>query len=183
VLAAGAALGLDVEVVALASVETDPATPEGARLLADAVEAGATHLGGVPWLYRDPVASIDATLDLARTLGVPVDVHLDETLDPSRFHLDRLAEATIEHGFEGRVTAGHCCALAAVGRADAEQAIQKVAAAGITIVALPALNLYLQDRGGSPRLCGITLVRDLLDAGVPVRFGSDNVRDVFLRRR
>jgi cytosine deaminase len=82
------------------------------------------------------------------------------------------------HGLEGRVTAGHCCSLAAVAPELAAQAVERVATAGITIVALPALNLYLQDREGS-RLRGVTLVRDLLAAGVAVRFGSDNVRDVF----
>jgi cytosine/creatinine deaminase len=46
------------------------------------------------------------------------------------------------------------------------------------VVALSALNLYLQDRQRS-RLRGVTLVRDLLAAGVAVRFGSDNVGDVF----
>ncbi len=50
----------------------------------------------------------------------------------------------------------------------------------MTVIALPALNLHLQDRGSiTPRRRGITPVREMLDAGVPVRFGSDNVMDVF----
>src|SRR5439155_25887590 len=54
------------------------------------------------------------------------------------------------------------------------------AAAGITVNVQPALNLYLQDRGdGTPRVRGLTLVGELVDAGVEVRFGSDNVGDVF----
>jgi cytosine deaminase len=48
------------------------------------------------------------------------------------------------------------------------------------VIALPALNLYLQGRGEeTPRVRGLTLIRELLAAGVPVRFGSDNVRDAF----
>jgi cytosine/creatinine deaminase len=169
---------VDVEVVAFASAATDPASDEGTALLRAAVEAGATHLGAVPAFYPDPGASIDALLDLALECGLPVDVHLDETLDPGTFNLGRLAEATIARGVEGRVTADHCCSLAAVAAADAAHAIELVAAAGITVIALPALNLYLQDREGS-RQRGVTLVRELLAAGVPVRFGSDNVGDVF----
>jgi cytosine/creatinine deaminase len=180
VLAAGETFArrVDVEVVAFASAATDPASDEGAALLRAAVEAGATHLGAVPAFYPDPGASIDALLDLALEWDLPVDVHLDETLDSATFNLGRLAEATIARGLEGRVTADHCCSLAAVAEADAMHAIELVAAAGITVIALAALNLYLQDRDGS-RLRGVTLVRELLAAGVPVRFGSDNVGDVF----
>jgi cytosine/creatinine deaminase len=170
---------VDVEVVAFADERTDPATADGARRVGEAAGAGATHVGAVPALYPDPVASIDALLSIAHSLGLPVDLHLDEDLDPAGFLLEALADSTVAHGLEGRVTAGHCCALASVAEDVAERTIAKVAAAGIEVIALPALNLYLQDRGHSPRRRGITLVRGLLAAGVPVRFGSDNVRDLF----
>src|SRR5439155_11113782 len=39
---------------------------------------------------------------------------------------------------------------------------------------------FLQERGeGSPIRRGVTLVRELIAAGVPVRCGTDNVRDWF----
>jgi cytosine deaminase len=48
------------------------------------------------------------------------------------------------------------------------------------VVALPTANLFLQDRGAaSPLRRGVTLVRELIAAGVPVRCGTDNVRDWF----
>jgi cytosine deaminase len=119
-------------------------------------------------------------LDLARAAGVPVDFHLDETVDASEFQLERLADAVAARGMEGRVTASHCCALASVDPQQAARTIAKVAAAGITVIALPALNLFMEDRGSeTPRLRGLTLVRELVAEGVPVRIGSDNVRDVF----
>ena len=41
-------------------------------------------------------------------------------------------------------------------------------------------NLFLQDRAaGTPLRRGVTLVHELLAAGVEVRFGTDNVRDWF----
>lgn len=171
---------VDVEIVAFATALCDPTTPEGSRRLAAAVEAGADLLGAVPAFHPDPAASIAAVLGLARSLGVPVDLHLDETSDPDELWLERLAEETLARGLEGKVTASHCCSLASVVPEVARRTVEKVAAAEITIVALPAVNLYLQDRGEeSPRLRGLTLVRELHAAGVPVRFGSDNVGDVF----
>jgi cytosine/creatinine deaminase len=171
---------LDVEVVAFATAYTDPSTPAGARRLASAVTAGADLLGGVPAFHAEPAASIDALLDLAVDHGVSVDIHVDEATDPSARQLEHLAEATIFRGLEGRVTASHCCALASLDETTAQRTITKVAAAALTVIALPALNLYLEDRGSqTPRARGITLVRELVEAGVPVRFGSDNVQDVF----
>lgn len=182
VLAARAELTgrVDVEIVAFATALTDPSTPAGARLLASAVDAGADLIGSVPAFHSDPARSLEATIDLAVALGIDADLHLDETVDPAGFHLEHLADLTLARGLEGRVTASHCCALASVDETTALRTVEKVAAAGITVIALPALNLYLEDRGEpTPRLRGITLVRELVAAGVPVRFGSDNVGDVF----
>jgi len=171
---------VEVEIVAFATKFADPATPEGLRRLEGALAAGAGLLGAVPAFHADPASSLERVLDLARASEVDVDFHLDETVDPSRFQLEHLADATVARGLEGRVTASHCCALASVDPETARRTVAKVAAAGITVIALPALNLYLEDRGdGTPRLRGLTLVRELVEAGVPVRFGSDNVCDVF----
>lgn len=171
---------LDVEIVAFATAYTDPASPDGERRLRVALEAGADLLGGAPGFSADPTASVERLLDLAVACKVEVDVHLDETVDPAGFQLELLADATLARGLEGRVTASHCCTLASVDEATARRTIEKVAAAGITVIALPALNLYLEDRGeDTPRRRGITLVRELVEAGIPVRFGSDNVGDVF----
>jgi cytosine/creatinine deaminase len=171
---------LDVQIVAFATKLCDPTSREGRERLEAAVEAGADLVGGVPAFHPDPEASIAALLGLARELEVPADLHIDETTDASALLLERLADETLALGLEGRVSASHCSSLAAVATQTAHRTIEKVAAAGITVIVQPALNLYLQDRGdATPRLRGLTLVRELVSAGVPVRFGSDNVADVF----
>jgi cytosine deaminase len=65
-----------------------------------------------------------------------------------------------------------------------EEAVKRISdkllRAGITVCALPTTNLYLQDRqGGTPDRRGLTRLRELHEAGVPVVLGSDNVADVF----
>jgi cytosine deaminase len=82
--------------------------------------------------------------------------------------------------FGRRVTFSHLCALSMLEPSDARSLIDAIAKAGITVIALPETNLFLQDRGdATPRWRGITLVRELIAAGVAVRFGTDNVRDWF----
>lgn len=53
--------------------------------------------------------------------------------------------------------------------------------AGITIVSLPLVNQWTQDRrlGVTPRWRGVTLMHEIRAAGVPAALASDNTRDQF----
>ena len=171
---------MDIATVAFAGASCDPATEFGARLLRQSIELGARYLGAVPAFCDNPRATIDAILDLSAELDVPVDLHLDEHLDADSCQSGYLATAVIDRGLQGRVTLGHGCAISALEPVERERVIDRLAEAAITVIVLPRTNLYLQDAGDvTPRLRGIAPVRELLDAGVPVRFASDNVRDAF----
>jgi cytosine deaminase len=91
-----------------------------------------------------------------------------------------VVDETERRGWQGRVTVGHVCALAAADDEYAETVIAGCARAGITVVSNPVTNLVLQGRGdrGLVRR-GTTRVRELLAAGVPVAFGQDCVQDGF----
>ena len=171
---------LDVEIVAFAIATHDPAEAPARNLLREACRSGAELLGAVPDLYPDPRRSIDAVLDLALELDVDVDLHLDEHLDHDRSLSAYLAQATTARGYQGRVWLSHACALSTFERNAQRDVAQAIADAGIVVIALPATNLYLQDRGcGTPVKRGLTCAQELAAAGVEVRFASDNVRDVF----
>jgi cytosine deaminase len=182
VLAATAevASSLDVEVVAFASAAADPSHPETQALYAEAVGRGASLIGAVPALCARPAVALEALLDTALALGVSVDVHVDEHLDAPNALMHRLVDATVARGLQGRVTVSHACVLSAIPRDDVHRLLDRMAAAGILLVVLPELNLYLQGRGdGAPRVRGLAPVIDALKSGVAVRFGTDNVRDWF----
>lgn len=182
VLAAAREIGdaIDVEIVAFANAAADPARSTTRDLLTEAVRLGAKLIGAVPALCREPSRTVDALLDLAVHLDVDVDFHLDEHLEVEASLLEWVAKATLERGLQGRVTVSHACVLAAMSDDAANRTLERMAEARITLVVLPELNLYLQGRGsGSPRERGIAPVLEALRAGVPVRFGTDNVRDWF----
>jgi cytosine/creatinine deaminase len=124
-----------------------------------------------------------AVVDKAGEYGLDIDLHTDESLNPAASALLHLAEAVLETGYRGRVVAGHCCVLTVQDRATQQRTIEKVAEAGIAVVSLPMCNMYLMDRDGSggatPARRGVTLVKELAAAGVPVAFASDNTRDPF----
>jgi cytosine/creatinine deaminase len=171
---------LDVDIIAFSTSKNDLAEPHACERLARAVAMGADLIGASLNASTDPSRALTALFDLAEQSGLPVDLHLDEHLEPDQMLAGMVADAIIARGLQGRVTLSHLCALATLGMAAASALIEKLARAGVTVVALPAANLFLQDRGErSPARRGVTLVRELLAAGVPVRSGTDNVRDWF----
>ncbi len=149
-------------------------------LCEDYLRRGVDALGGAPALDPDPSGMIRATFELACRLDRAVDLHIDETDDPGVCTLREVADLTIQCGYQGRVVAGHCCSLAAMDDASAARVIERVAAAGITVVTLPSCNLYLQGRRDRhPVRRGLTRVKELAAAGVNVAAASDNIRDPF----
>ena len=167
---------MDVQLVALGMAGVSDA--ESAIML-EAMNAGADVVGGCPWITADPRAAVTAVFDLAQKTGKPIDLHVDETGDAGVNTLEIIAALTLERGMQGLVTVGHCCSLEFMAQNDAERVMDVVAKAGLHVVSLPACNLNLQGRGVHPAPRGLTRVNELLERGVNVSFGSDNVRDPF----
>lgn len=150
------------------------------RLLEQAIEDGADAVGGVPTLSDDYRLFIDTVFDLALRHGLPIDLHVDESEEPDASALEYVAEKTMKHGLEGRVTAGHCTSLSAVEPGKAADIIAKVRDAGMHIVTLPSCNLFLMGRSDTVnRRRGTTRIREFMEAGVNISIASDNIRDPF----
>ena len=149
-------------------------------LLREAVALGIDGIGGCPHLEDDPVAANDNFLTMAAEAELPVDLHVDETLDPARFALEDLADRVLRTGFTQRVAASHCVSLVMQPQAVQQRVAETLAAAGISVIALPSSNLFLQGRDhsvGTPR--ALTPVNTLRAAGVNVAAGADNLQDPF----
>ncbi|WP_310318358.1 amidohydrolase family protein [Hydrogenophaga palleronii] len=119
--------------------------------------------------------------EAAQQHGLNVDLHVDEELNPAACGLATTASIVQDMHFEGHVVCGHTCALAAQEEDAALATLDAVAATPITLVTLPITNLLLQDAttGRTPRLRGITLVKEARERGIPVLVASDNVQDPF----
>ena len=149
-------------------------------LLREAIALGIDGVGGCPHLEDDPAAANDNFLTMAAEAGLPVDLHTDETLDPTRFALEDLADRVLRAGFPHRVAASHCVSLVMQPEAVQQRVAVKLAAAGISVIALPSSNLFLQGRDhpvGTPR--ALTAINALRAAGVNVAAGADNLQDPF----
>ena len=172
---------VDIQIVALLMFPlTGSEGGPNRTALSQAIEAGADLIGGCPHLDSDPEGMIEVVLDASMESGLPLDLHVDETLEPSMLSLATLARRVVERGHPHAVSASHCVSLS-VQPPEAQQRVASlVAEAGISVVALPQTNLFLQARGQTtapPR--AITPIDVLREAGVRVAVGGDNLQDPF----
>jgi cytosine deaminase len=173
---------IDIQIVAFPQ-EGIVKSPGTEALMREVMRLGVDVVGGMPFNEASPQDSrrhIEIVFDIARQFDADIDMHVDETDDPAARTLEVLAELTIANGWQGRVTAGHTCALASYPRDYADHVIGRLRQANVNMIANPATNLMLQGRlDDYPKRRGVTQVKELLAAGVNVACGQDCVHDTF----
>ena len=160
------------------------------RQLADIVAESGGRLGAVTRFAKYPDDPMPAELDdalarliaLAAERGLNLDLHVDESTDPRSRTLIRVAQLASRADFAGRILCGHCTALALQTDEFIEQTITACKNAGVDIVSLPTVNMYLQDRSPdarTPRWRGVTVLHEMKASGLLVAVAGDNCRDPF----
>jgi cytosine deaminase len=172
---------MDIQVAALVEWPlTGTAGAERRALARDAIAEGADVVGGCPHLDPSPTEAVEVLLQLALESGLPLDLHADENMRPSSRDLETLADLLLRDSIVMQANASHCVSLSTVPEHEACKIAAKVAAAGITVTALPQTNLFLQERDAVTRAArAITPISLLLKEGVTVSLGADNLQDPF----
>ena len=148
--------------------------PKTLDLFCEAFRCGADVMGAAGNLDQgvDFKQHLDTAFQLATELDVDLDVHADLSI-PDRVELHdlevvHLARRTIEYGYQGRVTAGHVCALDSALPEVAQQAIELIKEARLNVVSQP--DLYRLGREDAHHVRrGLTRVKQLLARG---RYGD-----------
>jgi cytosine deaminase len=172
---------VDLQAAALIPIEMVGNDEHFEKLCAVVGRAGGV-LGAVAYPCDGLEAYVEQLFVAASHRGLRLDFHADETLDPDARALEVIADAALRHGYGDKVLVGHCCSLAQLPSEAADRIIAKCADAGLSVVSLPMCNLYLQDRQSTqytPRLRGVTALKELAQAGVNTAVASDNTRDPF----
>ena len=175
---------VDVTLVAFPQ-EGIVADPEAPALLREALSMGAAAVGGLPEVeasVADQRTHVETVLDLAAEFGVSVEMHCDYMDRAELQTMEMLADATVAHGMQGKVVASHCNALAVYPDDEAARVIDKVLAADMAVAVLPTANLQmLGGEGRTPHDRGSSRVKEMLDAGINVAAGADNMYDIWFR--
>ena len=157
--------------------------PGAAELMDEAIKEGCDIVGGLPWYeYSDADARehIDICFGLAKKHDLDIHMLVDDTDDANSRSLEYLAITTMREGFEGRVAASHCGAMAGYNDVYAAKIVDMVATAGITISVNAHINLVCSARlDREPRRRGCARVKELLARGANVVTSQDDVNDPY----
>ena len=147
---------------------------------ADKSQGEAALMGAFVYRNADMPAKLQRVFEVAAQHGLHLDFHVDEGLDIDATGLRLIAELTLANQYQGKVTCGHCCSLSVQPRAEAEATLKLCFEAGVSLIALPTTNLYLQGAWDStPVERGITRLNEAAAHGMQASIATDNVADSF----
>jgi cytosine deaminase len=173
------AWAIDVELCVFPQegLTNNPGTEE---LMVEALRRGAKVVGAAPYVDSDPHAQIDRVFAIARDFDVPIDMHLDFTLDVSKMDVAYVCAKTREHRYEGRVAIGHASTLSALPPERLDAYARMLADAGVAVTVLPSTDLFLMGRASDhlvPR--GVAPAHRLVQAGANASLATNNVMNPF----
>ena len=153
-----------------------------ARDLYEAITAKADIAGGLPSKDRPrDDENFDVLFSIAKNLNKPLHIHIDQENNPNERDTEKLIRSTVKHGYEGRAVAVHAISVSAQPKEYRQDMYRKMAAAGIGVAVCPsaALGMRQLDQYNAPVHNSIANVPEMLEAGITVGLGVDNVYDYY----
>lgn len=162
------------------AIVRDPGTKE---LMQEGMRMGADVVGGLPWheyLDEDVREHIDFCFDLAMEHGKDIHMLVDDTDNPNSRSLEYLAVKTLREGYQGKVSASHCGALARYDEVHANKVMALVKDADINICSNPQISLVVGGRFDVEAIRrAITRVKQMWKMGVNIFSAQDDVNDPY----
>ncbi len=150
--------------------------------LYESITAKADIAGGLPSKDRpNELQHYEVLFSVAKNQKKPLHIHIDQENNPNERDTETLIEQTLKHGYEGRVTAIHSISTSAQPKTYRTEIYKKLADAGIAVVVCPSAALAMRqlDQFTAPVHNSIANVPEMLENGVLVGLGVDNVYDFY----
>ncbi len=153
-----------------------------ARALYEEITAKADIAGGLPSKDRpNDEKHLDYLFEIAKKLNKPIHVHIDQENNPNERDTEKLIRAVRRHGYQGRTVAVHAISTSAQPKEYRAKIYKELAELGIAVVVCPsaALSMRQLDQFTAPVHNSIANVPEMLEAGVLVGIGVDNIADFY----
>ena len=156
-------------------------SPYGIDNLNKALDMGVDVVGGIPHFERtqaDGTESVKLLCSIAAERGLRVDIHCDETDDPSSRHVETLLSETTRLSMQGRVAGSHLTSMHSMDNYYARKLIDLMVESDLHVIANPTANVLLMGRLDTyPKRRGMTRVPEMISKGLNVSLGQDSVMD------
>ena len=166
----------------IATQPLDGLIDEKARALYEEITAKADIAGGLPSKCRPKEEEhLDHLFKIAKKLNKPVHVHIDQENNPNERDTEKLIAAVKRHGYQGRTVAVHVLSVSAQPKEYRKEIYKQLAENKIAVIVCPTevINMVQLDQYIAPVHNSIANVPEMLEAGVLVGLGVDNVSDFY----
>ncbi len=170
-------LTLQLAVFAQEGITNRPGTE---ALLREAMAMGGDVIGSAPYTDPDPERNVRIVFDIAQEFDCDVDFHLDFLDDDAPLLLPFVVSETVKRGWQNRVCLGHMTRLAGLSPTDLKSMGALLKEAGISVLALPASDLYMMARQDTHNIRrGVAPIQRLIEMGVNGAIATNNIQNLF----
>ncbi len=123
---------------------------------------------------------LDLLLSTGKRLNKMVHVHVDQFNTDEESETELLARKVIEHNMQGKVSAIHCISIGAHPKAKRESIYELMREAQLSVISCPVAWIdHPRTERPAPSHNAITPVDEMLEYGIKVALGTDNIMDVY----
>lgn len=143
-------------------------------------------VGGLPSRDRKlaggDIKHAEFLMQVANNTGKDIDVHIDQENNPDEKDTEWFTDMAVEKGLAGRVTLVHSISVACQAENDRQRIYSKIADAGFNVTCCPKAAISMKQHKDklAPLHNSIAQVDELIDAGINVSIGTDNISDIFV---
>ena len=167
----------------IATQPLDGLVDDDARARYEAITAKADIVGGLPSIDRpNDEKHLNYLFEIAKKLNKPVHIHIDQENNPNERDTEKVIAAVKRHGYGGRTVIVHAISVSTQPKEYRKKIYKELAELDIAVLVCPsaAISMRQLDHFTSPVSNSIANVPEMLEAGVLVGLGTDNISDFYL---
>lgn len=139
-------------------------------------------IGGLPDRDKDPRKHIEFIFQLAQIMDKPVDIHVGQNNLPCEKETEMVLDVLEEMKIKQKVNLVHCISLNCQTKEYIHKQATRMKNLNVSVIVCPsaALSMKQQHQVMAPIHNSIAPVLELLECGVDVKLGIDNIADLFM---
>ena len=139
-------------------------------------------IGCLPSRDKDPEKHLDIVFEKAKQLNMDVEAHLDQCNIPSERETEMFCDWVEKYQHQGKSRSVHSVSLACQPLDYQKKMAKRLRELDVGIIVCPsaAISMTQHSEFSSPIHNSIAPVKILLDEGVNIGLGVDNVEDIFM---
>jgi len=139
-------------------------------------------IGGLPDRDSSPSKHLDLLFGLAKSLNKPVDIHVGQNNIPTEKETELVLDKIEEHNIKQKISLVHCISLACQNESYIRHQAKRMQQLNVDVIVCPSAAISMKQNYSvyAPIHNSIAPVRILLEEGVNVKLGIDNIEDLFM---